>query len=250
MSQKEVQVLNGDALRKQLPQSIIGKRIVCREVGMEGPVQAQLDQEFWSKRSAYFQDVFEATAEEYQEKTIEELGKIKTIRRDANVYLWFEHDLFCQCNLWLVAKLLEQRSFTGKAYLVLPIKKSEATLWQGFGNHSPEELQEAWNRKFLISPREWRLMVACWNNYAEGRWELLKYHYEQLAPLLPYWEQVYDAQQGELNQPTKAQQRLKEISERLDTQKFGPIFQEFYSTEGVYGYGDLQVHRLWQELNT
>lgn len=248
MSQKEVQVLNGDALRKQLPQTVIGQRIICREATIEGPLQAELNEDFWQQRSTYFQNTFETSAEDYQEKTIDELRKVQQIRRDANVYLWFEHDLFCQCNLWMIAQLLQERKFTGKAYLVLPLIKSEESLWQGFGNHSTEDIQEAWNRKFLISPREWRLMVACWQNYTQGHLELLKYHYEQLTPLLPYWQQVFDAHTARLESPSRPERRLLEISSALDTDEFGPIFQEFSRTEGIYGYGDLQVKHLWQAL--
>jgi len=34
----------------------------------------------------------------------------------------------------------------------------------------------------------------------------------------------------------------------LETQDFGPVFREFTKRESIYGYGDLQVKRLFDEL--
>lgn len=250
MSQKEVHILNGDALRKQLPQAIIGKRIVCREAFIEGPLRTETSPDFWEERAAHYQKCYQIPAEEYQEKSSDEFGKVRQIRRDANVYLWFEHDLFCQCNLWLIAEMLQERSFTGKAYLVLPVVKSQETLWQGFGNHSEEDILTAWNNKFLIAPREWRLMVACWKNYALGKQDLLKDNYEQLRPLLPYCDDVFEAHLGRLEENPRPLAQLRRIKEELNSDKFAPVFQKFCEAEGVYGYGDMQVLKMWEQLNS
>ncbi len=36
--------------------------------------------------------------------------------------------------------------------------------------------------------------------------------------------------------------------EGLQTQNFGLIFREFCKREGIYGFGDLQVKRLLEEI--
>jgi len=249
MSQKEVHILNGDALRKQLPQAIIGKRIVCREAFIEGPLHTETSADFWNDRASHYQSWYQIPAEEYKEKSTDEIAKVRQIRRDANVYLWFEHDLFCQCNLWLMAQMLQERSFTGKAYLVLPVVKSPETLWQGFGNHSEEDILKAWNNKFLIAPREWRLMVACWKNYALGKQELLQDNYEQLLPLLPYCKEVFKAHIERLTSPSRPVLQLQRFKEELNTNEFASVFQKFCEAEGVYGYGDMQVFKMWEQLN-
>ncbi len=41
---------------------------------------------------------------------------------------------------------------------------------------------------------------------------------------------------------------LKEIMTELDTEDFGPIFREFCKRESIYGFGDLQVKRLFLEI--
>jgi len=43
-------------------------------------------------------------------------------------------------------------------------------------------------------------------------------------------------------------QSLKEIKEELKTDDFGIIFREFSKREAIYGFGDLQVKRLLDEL--
>ena len=52
---------------------------------------------------------------------------------------------------------------------------------------------------------------------------------------------------GQLGKP---QQLLIAIQEELQTEDFGIIFQEFNKKAGVYGFGDLQVKQMWEELNS
>ncbi|NBC04283.1 MAG: hypothetical protein GVY20_11325 [Bacteroidetes bacterium] len=48
--------------------------------------------------------------------------------------------------------------------------------------------------------------------------------------------------------PGRPIQSLKEIKEDLKTDEFGMIFREFSKREAIYGFGDLQVERLLDEL--
>ena len=50
---------------------------------------------------------------------------------------------------------------------------------------------------------------------------------------------------GSLGRPS---QSLIQIMEELKTDQFGLIFQEFCKRESIYGFGDLQVKRLLNEI--
>ena len=43
-------------------------------------------------------------------------------------------------------------------------------------------------------------------------------------------------------------QSLITIMKELDTEEFGPVFREFNKRESIYGFGDLQVKRLFDEI--
>ena len=44
------------------------------------------------------------------------------------------------------------------------------------------------------------------------------------------------------------QETLKGIIAELDTDAFGPVFQAFQQRLPFYGFGDLQVKRMWEAL--
>ena len=50
---------------------------------------------------------------------------------------------------------------------------------------------------------------------------------------------------GNMGRPT---QSLIMIMEELKTDKFEPIFKEFNSRESIYGFGDLQIKRLYDKI--
>ena len=43
-------------------------------------------------------------------------------------------------------------------------------------------------------------------------------------------------------------QSLIAIMKDLKSEEFGPVFREFNKRESIYGFGDLQVKRLFDEL--
>ena len=47
---------------------------------------------------------------------------------------------------------------------------------------------------------------------------------------------------------SKPRQSLIEIMNELNTREFGPVFREFSRREAIYGFGDLQVKRLLDDL--
>lgn len=249
MKGRNIHILNGDGLRQQLPHDVFGKRVVLRETFIEGPISAIIDEEFWNGRAHYLQSNYQTEAQEYEQGSKLELQQIKQLERNATVNLWFEHDLFCQCNLWFACYLLVEREFTGKAYLVLPINKPNTDMWLGFGSHSETDLKEALTQRIILAPRELKTLGMCWVTYAEGRNEKLKVHLEELERILPFGDDIYKAHIGRLEEPGRPLKSLKEIKELLKTEKFEPAFAEFCKKEGVYGYGDLQVMALWETLN-
>ena len=87
MRKTEVHILNGDALRKQLPQTVECKRIVFREWLIEGPLKVERNEEFFEERAKYSSEAYGITDDEYFEKSKAELDKIKQVKRDAHVNL-------------------------------------------------------------------------------------------------------------------------------------------------------------------
>ena len=81
--------------------------------------------------------------------------------------------------------------------------------------------------------------------------DLLQQLSNSMATKFPFLAPAVEAhldripKEGELSRPEKT---LKLLIEELNTTEFGPIFREFCKRESIYGFGDLQVKRIYDKL--
>ncbi|MEB2775149.1 DUF1835 domain-containing protein [Algoriphagus sp. D3-2-R+10] len=239
-------VLNGDSLASSFPASIPGEITVVRECLVDGPVSAHSIEELWVIRDTYLSKNYPSASEEdYFTKVVPEFGKIMTAAPETKVYLWFEHDLFCQVNLWFVMHLLQKHK--GSVYLISPT----TDLIEGFGGMNQLKLEQAFRDAKLLTANERHILRDMWYLYQRPDIAEAITLSEQTSPELPFlypavlaWKESIP--HGEfLGRPKEA---LKEIAAQLGTDDFGKIFRAFHIKHAIYGYGDLQVKRLWEEL--
>ena len=108
-----VHILNGDALAATFRTSgIHGEVIVCRECFVDGPVSADNTDDFWTERAQFIQQDVDGDADEYFKNVKTEFDKISELNSDNDIFLWFEHDLFCQANMWFIISLLNRSGLT------------------------------------------------------------------------------------------------------------------------------------------
>lgn len=243
----QVHVLNGDALLDQFPESLPGERIVMRECLIEGPVNSASLDSFYKDRLAFLQFEYKATEENYQTSTIAELEKLAELANDDDINLWFEQDLFCQANLWFICAYLMLHKKSNPLYLIMPRSFSN----YGFGALDSKELSSLYDdRKPFLHLKEF---AALWEFYRLGKNdELLKLTHD-LSGTYPFLEETVQAHlersrtKESLGRPMNS---LIRIIKDLQTTEFGPVFKEFCTREGVYGYGDSQVKRFFNEIIT
>ncbi|MBD8488855.1 DUF1835 domain-containing protein [Echinicola sp. CAU 1574] len=245
---KTFHILNGDALMSRFPSAFQGDVIVFRECLVDGDVSGESDEEFYQNRASFISRSYgEFTPESYFEMTVPELEKIKDIPKQSTVNLWFEDDLFCQVNCWYVLDRLKGQDHQGKIYLVRPFTSLE----YGFAGLDEQGLISNFERRQELKNSELDVLGKLWKAYQyKNDNELLKIANESInfADFLkPSVNAEIDrkSSEGELGRPEKS---LLKIMEDLDTRDFGPVFQEFCKRESIYGFGDLQVMKLWRKL--
>ena len=243
----QVHVLNGDALLDQFPESLPGKKFVMRECLIEGPVNGISLDSFYRDRITFLQFEYKATEEQYQTSTIAELEKLIELPNDDEINLWFEQDLFCQANLWFICAYLKLHKKSNPIYLIMPRSFSS----YGFGALNSKELSSLYvDRKPFLHLKEF---AALWEFYRLGKNQELWQLTLELAGLYPFLKETVQAHldrlrtKGSLGRPMDS---LIRIIKDLDTTEFGPVFKEFCAREGVYGYGDSQVKRFFNEIIT
>lgn len=243
----EIHILNGDALKAQLPDSLPGERIVMRECLVDGEPSGETLDLLLENRATFLEKAYGASPEEYRRKTVSEIERIRNLPAAAQINLWFEDDLFCQVNLWFSAYLLKNYTAIETVSLVRP----SGDLQYGFGGMDKADLILAYRQRQEINSRELDQLSALWRHYQQQEHSEMAAIAESLSDKFSFLPAAVAADldrypsDESMGRPQKV---LKSLMEELGSEQFGPVFQAFSARESIYGYGDLQVKRLFDEL--
>lgn len=239
-------ILNGDCLFEQLAETNIpGERIVCREIMVEGPVAAIDWADFWKSRSEFLGQYGGSAPGKYEEEVLPEMEKIRSLPRGADVHLWFEDDVFCQVNMWFVLSLLEDRDDL-QVYRIFPVPGEAAHRWRGFGGNTPQQLPAALAARQEMTPQDKRLGTQLWQAYQAQDIERMTALGQTATCAFQDLPAVMEAITGIPHTiETFVQQQLDE-----GVTSFGEIFGTFCKEYGIYGFGDLQIKRLYDSLSS
>ncbi len=239
-------ILNGDALLECFPKEIEGKSMVFRECLVDGDVTGDSLQDFFRVRAKFLSQAYGGISKgEYYQQTVSEFQKIEAIPEKAVINLWFEDDLFCQVNFWFLVNHLHQLNCSYKLFLVRPPKLDHL----GFGGLNQKGLWLAFKNRIHIQEPE--RIAALWTAYKYHKTDDLLGIAGSLQQELPF---VYNAVKAHLQRipssqyPGKPVLSIMQIMDDLNTDEFGPVFREFSRRESVYGFGDLQVQRLLNQI--
>jgi hypothetical protein len=231
-------VLPGDAQVGVFKETgIEGEMIVCREALVDGPVNAAGLEDLWKIRAAYLSGADDAP--DYFKDVVPEFEKLINAPTDAEIDLWFEYELFCQVNMWFCLWLL--RDSTAAIYRVEPCILTTENRWNGFGGMAADDLRRCFDNRTLFGKADVQLGASLWEAYRSGDNDRLLVLSQASSESFPYLEEVCAAA---VEKDTKPAQVLAGIAGDGITE-FGKVFAEFSQRAGVYGFGDLQVKRLF-----
>ena len=241
-------ILNGDMLKSQFPSSIQGELIVARECMVDGDVSGNTPEEVFTTRERFMSSAYpDITGQSYFNKTTPEFDKMKSIQDNSEVNLWFEDDLFCQVNLWFVIYFLQFYQVKATYFLVRP----SAGLALGFGGMSQKELITAFQNRHLLTPESIDELCKFWPLYQGDQLDAMQKLALSLKSDFPFLIPAIHAHIQRIptaDFPGRPKQVLLDLMDELNTTSFGTIFRAFNAQESIYGFGDLQVKRLYDEL--
>jgi len=240
-------ILNGDCLAEQLRQTKINQNfVICRECLVEGDLIADNMDDFWRVRAKFIAGNFPESSEVYFKNSVSEFEKLMSLPEGSEVCLWFENDLFCQTNMWFVISMLSNHKKI-KLYRVYPIVKRSADFWKGFGISDAEELEQAYFSKVQFAKNDIELGNELWIAYQNSDFGKLSDLARSQSKCFECLEEVCKAhmdrfpKDGTLGRPDRV---IKEILETVSTE-FETVFAEFSIREGIYGFGDVQLKRIY-----
>lgn len=242
---KQYHILNGDSLKQEFPENIDGEIIVIRECFVDGNANGNHLDELFCSRAKFLSQSYGETEQGYYDKVVSEFQKIMSINDNSDINLWFEDDLFCQVNFWFVANLLTKRNQKNAIYLIRPESHNQ----YGFGGLNQSELISIYENKLTLT--KLNKIASLWVSYQNDDLEKLINTARDLESIYPFILPSVEAHierkptKGYPGRPVKS---LLAIIEELKTEEFGPVFKEFNKRESIYGFGDLQVKRLFNRI--
>ncbi|WP_312767688.1 DUF1835 domain-containing protein [Epilithonimonas sp.] len=234
-------ITNGDFLANDLNKtSIEGEIIVCREALVSGNLKADSLEEFWKIRAQSIAEDYNVSPESYYEKSVSEFEKILNIPEGSEVNLWFEDDLFCHVNLWFCVSLLS-RIKNLKLYRIFPIKDIE-NHWKGFSDSDNSDLEESLESKVLLSENDIELAENLWKAYQNNDISSLKQLSENQSDCFHFLNEVIDAYIN-INPEDFIKNQIE-----FGFTDFDSVFKKFQEELGIFGFGDLQVKKIFEKV--
>lgn len=238
---KIIHVLPGDSLVNAFQSTNVeGEILICRECLIEGEIQSSNLDEFWKIREKFINDIYHQ--DNYRQQIVSELEKLQNFDENTEVNLWFEYELFCQVNMWFCLYLLKHTK--AQVYRVEPIVRNGNDAWSGFGNLPVEDLQQCFAKRTKFNKEDLALGVELWKAYQSRNLTNLANLAHTKSDCFPYLEIVCEA---EIEKSFRPQKLLRTIISNGET-KFDEIFRQFSKQEGVYGFGDAQLKKIYQDL--
>lgn len=242
-------ILNGDCLAEQLKEtSIAGEVIICREALISGDVKADSLEDFWKLRAESISGDYSIEKETYYEKTVSEFQKILNIPEHSEINLWFEDDLFCQTNMWFCLYLLSSKK-NSRVYRIFPPIPENEDHWKGFSISSSEDLEKSLQSKVEFKEKDIELGINLWKAYQNQDKNSLSFLSENQSDGYNYLKEVIEAYFNTFPQNQTSTHPEIYVKELINAglKDFKSVFEKFQQRFGIYGYGDLQVKKMYDK---
>ncbi len=129
-------------------------------------------------------------------------------------------------------------------YLIRPTTNS----WLGFGGMHEKTFAEAYNKKVLLNKNQLEDFQKLWNIYSQKEEGDLMTSGIKLKSLIPRIENVLQAQLDREDGKNRPLESLKRILTESEDHSFSTVFKAFSKKEGIYGFGDTSIKKMYDEL--
>lgn len=238
----KLHILPGDSIVEDFTGTgVEGDIIVFRECLVVGDVGGDDLDAFWDARSNFLELEYGADPIDYRESVAYELERLLSLNETDEVNLWFEHDVFCQVNMWFCIDLLKKTD--ASIFRVAPLAAKDDAHWSGFSDHSSQKLIDCFASRSKFNGEDILAGASLWNAFKDRDSEKLFAGGEYESPCFPYLQEICAAAAEVDEAPAKIVEELKMLGFLdIDT-----LFPEFKKRAGIYGFGNLQVEDLMRK---
>ena len=247
-------ITNGDSLTDRLQHlELKGDIVTWREMLCEGKTTIDIGSEsFWRQRYEFFHSRYKVTKQKFIDLTLKEYRNLCNHKKQQEIVLWFEDDLFCQINMLGVLSWLLKHRKDADIYLVKLTKKDQKGQMIPLSQLNKRDLLKANKDKYLLCTDDIEYADFIWQLYCENNPIRLYNHASREREAFPYLKSAIHAHckrfpsvRNGLNFLENKMLWLADDQSRENKEALiGAILQD----QENYGYGDLQYHRMSKRL--
>jgi len=252
MSKQQLHITNGSHLTNVLNElNIQGVKLTWQELLCEGPTTEKVGSElFLETRKSFFTQFYNIDLDIEFIKS--ELDKFNDSENYSEIVLWFEYDLFCHINMIAIISLIQQKKMNLPLHLVCSGRIEGSKNLMGLSELSPEQLLNHYKNKVLLNKDDIDIATTVWGIYCGVDHTLLKpfivkpSSFKYLSNCLKAHLERFPNSVDGLS--ILERNILKIIVKQSITSKHH-LLGYALNYQGYYGYGDLQLERIINQLS-
>lgn len=250
---RTLHIVNGDSLAEQMQElNLPGELIVWRELLCEGPTIQEINSEFFKIRKKFLKQAYDISAENYEERFISEIKKLKALKDYDKVVLWFEFDLFCHINMLAAINLLSEKDKSTPISLVCSKKLEGEKEFQPLSQLKINELQNHYENSIPLNTEDIEVALLIWELYCGNNPLKLKpqikvnTNFEYLSSCIRAHIERFPNSVTGIN---SLERNVLKLIENHDIKNENHLLGYALQYQGYYGYSDNQMQRLLKKLS-
>ncbi|MCG9972341.1 DUF1835 domain-containing protein [Christiangramia crocea] len=253
MGNKTLHIVNGDSLAEQMEQlNLPGELIIWRELLCEGPTLKEINQDFFKVRKKFLRKAYDISSENYEERFISEIKRLKAMDDYDSVILWFEFDLFCHINMLAAINLLFAKKKEVPISLVCSKKLPGEKEFKPLSNLSLDELKNHYDNRIELNNDDLEVAMLIWELYCSGDPMKLKpqiktnTNFEYLSSCIRAHIERFPNSVTGIN---SLERNVLKLIENHEIASENHLLGYALQYQGYYGYSDTQMKRLLKKLS-
>jgi len=247
-------ITNGDITTNCLKKiNFPGSFITWREMLSEGKTTSDIGSEsFWKNRFEFLKTSYNISKKTFIDYTLKEYRNLCKEKKQDEIVLWFEQDLFCQINMLAVISWLKRYRKGYQISLVCSEKGSQKAL--GLSQLSSMQIQQQYQNRIELKQDDIEYADYIWQLYCSNSPLRLETVYQfntmspfkHLATAIEAHLQRFPSIKNGLNKTENT--ILRTAENQLITSK-NQLISELIKEEKTYGFGEVQYEHRIKSLN-
>ena len=253
MEKGVLHIVNGDSLAEQMQElNLPGELVIWRELLCEGPTLQEINSDFFKLRKKFLKKTYNISAENYEERFIAEIKRLKSFNNYDEVVLWFEFDLFCHINMLATINLLAQKEKSRPITLVCSRKLKGEKEFKPLSQLSLKELKNHYDNRIHLNSDDIEIASLIWELYCGNNPLKLKpqikvqTNFEYLSSCIRAHIERFPNSISGINTLEK---NILKLIENHDIKNENHLLGYALQYQGYYGYSDTQMQRLLDKLS-